>query len=86
MKFLLYAFHLFSVSLILHSCSPDEIVPKASLEPTPIIWQDGEVVQDVGQQIAQGLSLSWLDSVRPANARQLPLLQGKVILDYQFEA
>ncbi|MEM8969158.1 MAG: hypothetical protein AAGE93_22260 [Bacteroidota bacterium] len=72
------------------ACHSDEVTPGEALTTGEVIWQEGEIVSDLEQQLAADLSsqklLPELDTLPLPQARTLPKVQGKAILDYQFQA
>lgn len=83
------------VSWFITACHSDEVAPDEPLSHGEIIWQEGEVVSDVQQQLSSDLSPQLLpppldslllETSPPLLALNLPKVQGKAILDYQFQA
>ncbi|MGB3586149.1 MAG: hypothetical protein WBA23_06395 [Tunicatimonas sp.] len=78
------------ISWSLTACQTDDIPPAIPHTMGEAIWQEGTVVKDLEQQLTFDLSPHRLppalDTLLPINARTLPKMHGKVILDYQFEA
>ncbi|WKN44248.1 hypothetical protein [Tunicatimonas pelagia] len=95
MKTLSYFLFTFVASSFLTACYSDEITPNETLTTGKVIWQEGKIVSNLEQQLSADLSPQalppqldtlLLETSSSLLARNLPKVQGRAILDYQFQA